>query len=172
MQKAKPIIYLASPYGFTDAGRDFMKNSMIPSIKKAVSVILNPWDGFDSASQEIERINLLKDTGKRKEQLKALNRKIGQINEDFIRKAEIIVAVLDGPDIDSGVAAEIGYAYALKKKIIGYRSDFRLTGDNSAAFVNIQVEYFVNKSGGCTVRKISDLVQALKEVRKAFVTPQ
>jgi nucleoside 2-deoxyribosyltransferase len=162
MGNDKPIIYLASPYGFTDAGRDFMKNTMIPSIKEAVSLILNPWDSFDSLSQEIEKINSLNDIIKQNELLGALNKKIGLDNEESLKKAETIVAVLDGSDTDSGVAAEIGYAYALKKKIIGYRSDFRLTGDNRAAVVNVQVEYFIEESGGSIVTTIPGLIQALE----------
>lgn len=44
---------------------------------------------------------------------------------DEVIKADIIVAVLEGPDIDSGTCVELGIAYAHKKKIIGIRTDFR-----------------------------------------------
>jgi nucleoside 2-deoxyribosyltransferase len=40
--------------------------------------------------------------------------------------AEAIVACLDGPDPDSGTCWELGYAYAMKKLSIVYRTDFRL----------------------------------------------
>jgi nucleoside 2-deoxyribosyltransferase len=163
MQKNKPAIYLASPYGFTDAGRDFMKNTMIPSIKEVVGPILNPWDGFDSASREIKKISSLNDIKKQNRLLRALNEKIGRNNEESIWKADIVVAILDGSDIDSGVAAEVGYAFALNKKILGYRSDFRLTGDNSAAVVNVQVEYFISKSGGKIVGRTPDLIRELQK---------
>ena len=36
-----------------------------------------------------------------------------------LEKADIVVALLTGRDIDSGTAAEIGYAYANKKELIG-----------------------------------------------------
>jgi hypothetical protein len=140
-----------------------MKKAMIPSIKEVVGLILNPWDGFDSASREIKKISSLNDIRKQKRLLRALNEKIGLNNEKSIRKADIIVAILDGSDIDSGVAAEIGYAFALNKKILGYRSDFRLTGDNSAAVVNVQVEYFISKSGGRIVGSIPDLTRELRK---------
>jgi nucleoside 2-deoxyribosyltransferase len=162
MMNDKFIVYLASPYGFTDAGREFMKNTMIPSIKQVVSLILNPWDSFDSASQEVEKINSLNDICKQKELLRELNKKIGLENENSLKRAQIIIAILDGSDVDSGVASEIGYAYALKKKIIGYRSDFRLTGDNQAAVVNLQVEYFIEESGGCIVTTVQQLKQVLE----------
>ncbi len=35
--------------------------------------------------------------------------------------SEIIVAILVGCDIDSGLAADKGYGYGLRKIIIGYR---------------------------------------------------
>ena len=94
--------------------------------------------------------------------MKVLNKELAISNERLLEKADIVVAILDGSDVDSGVAAEIGYAYALRKKIIGYRSDFRVTGDNQGVTVNIQVEHFINESGGYIVRKISDLKPALK----------
>jgi len=42
-----------------------------------------------------------------------------------IKKSDLIIAVLDGPDVDSGTCIEIGYAYAYKKPILGIRTDFR-----------------------------------------------
>lgn len=42
--------------------------------------------------------------------------------------AEIYVAVLDGPDVDSGTAWEMGYARGKGKLIFGLRTDFRIFG--------------------------------------------
>lgn len=44
--------------------------------------------------------------------------------------SDIIVTVLDGTDVDSGTAWEIGRAYTQGKKIIGIRTDFRQRGDD------------------------------------------
>jgi nucleoside 2-deoxyribosyltransferase len=41
------------------------------------------------------------------------------------RQADLVLAVLDGADADSGVAYEVGYAAALGKRVIGIRTDFR-----------------------------------------------
>jgi nucleoside 2-deoxyribosyltransferase len=38
---------------------------------------------------------------------------------EALEKADTVVALLTGRDIDSGTAAEIGYAYACKKELIG-----------------------------------------------------
>lgn len=45
---------------------------------------------------------------------------------DGIDWAEALVAVMDGPDPDSGTAWECGYAYG-KKPVVAIRTDFRMT---------------------------------------------
>lgn len=47
-----------------------------------------------------------------------------------VEKCDTVIAILDGADADSGTSWEVGYAYALKKEIIGIRTDFRGTGDS------------------------------------------
>ena len=42
-----------------------------------------------------------------------------------IDKSDLIIAILDGSDVDSGTCVEIGYAYAKGKPILGLRTDFR-----------------------------------------------
>ena len=39
--------------------------------------------------------------------------------------ADGLVAIMDGPDPDSGTCWEVGYAYATKKPIVQVRTDFR-----------------------------------------------
>jgi nucleoside 2-deoxyribosyltransferase len=42
-----------------------------------------------------------------------------------IDNADIVLAVMEGCDVDSGTSWEMGYAYAKGKKVIGIRTDFR-----------------------------------------------
>ena len=42
-----------------------------------------------------------------------------------LRDSNVVLAVLDGIDVDSGVAFEMGYAYAIGKPIFGLRTDYR-----------------------------------------------
>ncbi len=42
-----------------------------------------------------------------------------------VRECTVVVACLDGPDADGGTCVEVGYAIALGKTVIGYRTDFR-----------------------------------------------
>ncbi len=44
---------------------------------------------------------------------------------EAIDRCDAVVAILDGPDSDSGTCVEIGYARAISKPIIGVRTDFR-----------------------------------------------
>ena len=43
-----------------------------------------------------------------------------------LEAAALVVAVLDGCDVDSGTAWEMGYAYALGRPVLGYLSDVRI----------------------------------------------
>ncbi len=90
-----------------------------------------------------------------------LNHAIGQKNCDAIDGCEAVIAVLDGVDVDSGTAAEVGYAFARGKMVFGYRGDFRLSADNEGAAVNLQVEFFIRASGGSIVASLDALVTAL-----------
>jgi nucleoside 2-deoxyribosyltransferase len=43
--------------------------------------------------------------------------------------ADVLVAMMDGADPDSGTAWECGYAYGRSKPVVLFRSDFRGSGD-------------------------------------------
>ena len=44
---------------------------------------------------------------------------------ESINAADVIIALLDGADVDSGVAFEVGYARAMDKLVLGVRTDYR-----------------------------------------------
>jgi nucleoside 2-deoxyribosyltransferase len=46
-----------------------------------------------------------------------------------IDTADAVVAVLDGADADSGVAFEVGYAYARRVPVVAVRTDYRAGAD-------------------------------------------
>lgn len=156
-------IYLASPLGFAASTRGFL-DELVATLS-SVAEIINPWDDhrFD---EEVARATGLDSRRERLQILTRVNFALGQANEERIRAADALTAVLDGVDVDSGTAAEIGFAYALGKPIFGLRTDFRLAGDNEAALVNLQVQYFIDASGGRIVTTVSDLVTALRSLRR------
>ena len=43
-----------------------------------------------------------------------------------LQRAALVIAVLDGCDVDSGTAWEMGYVYALGRPVLGYISDVRI----------------------------------------------
>lgn len=47
-----------------------------------------------------------------------------------IRQCDVVLAVLEGTDADSGTCIELGYAHALNKPIIGFRTDTRQQEDH------------------------------------------
>lgn len=51
--------------------------------------------------------------------------------KEGIDESDYVIAILDGADADSGTCWEVGYAYAIGKKVIGIRTDFRTSGDDS-----------------------------------------
>lgn len=156
-------VYIASPLGFSEGGKFFLYEKFIPLVKKAGFEILDPWTLTDE--DEISRAADIPSFEKRKEAWVEMNMIIGENNETAINESDLILAVLDGTDVDSGTAAEIGYGAAKGKPVFGYRGDFRKTGDNEGSIVNLQVEYFINKSGGTIVTSLNELISVLKEYR-------
>ncbi len=153
---------MAGPLGFSEAGRDFHNHNIVPIIKELGYSYFDPWK--TKLNKKIAAVSRL-DYGKRKRNAwHKLNFQIGDLNTAEIESSDIVLAVLDGTDVDSGTAAEIGYAFAKGKKILGYRGDFRLSADNEGSTVNIQVEYFICKSGGTIVNTIKQIKKELKRL--------
>ncbi|QLH05934.1 hypothetical protein C5F50_01695 [Nitrosopumilus ureiphilus] len=154
-------IFLANPLGFSEAGRFFLKEKFIPQIQNDKIRIINPWRNFDSDEKKIQEI-LKKDANEQDHELNEFNEFLGDRNESDLRSSDMVIAILDGVDVDSGTAAEIGLAYGLGKKIIGYRGDLRQTGENNQVQINLQVEYDIKKSGGKILNSIEQLSEYLK----------
>ncbi len=144
--------YIASPYGFSESTKHFMENIYIPRLKKIVDII-NPFD-----LTTLEEVIKAEKEGREKE----FAMEIGKRNKEAIKASDIVIAALDGQEVDSGTAAEIGYAAGIGKKIYGYRTDFRQTGEKGAV-VNLQVQYFIEASGGSIVSKLDKLEDLLKK---------
>jgi nucleoside 2-deoxyribosyltransferase len=151
-------IYLAGPAGFTEAGRIHHREAVVPAVRNAGFEVLDPWadqspiGGPPSAAGSAEHLAALRE----------LNLSIGRRNAEMIRQCTGVLADLDGPDVDSGTAAEIGYAAALRRPVVGFRTDTRCSGDNAASTVNLQVEWFIAESGGVLAASLADAVRELR----------
>ena len=159
-------IYLAGPFGFSEAGRVFHNSVLVPAITALGHRVLDPWALADRKT--IAAVTRMPYGAKRRDAWAWLNREIGAGNTRAIDRSDAVFAVLDGVDVDSGTAAEIGYAFARGKPILGYRGDFRLSADNEGSTVNLQVEYFIRKSGGDIIASIEQLPAVLKKIGRRF----
>jgi nucleoside 2-deoxyribosyltransferase len=52
-------------------------------------------------------------------------RAIFERNRRALTECDVVLAVLDGPDADSGTAWECGYAAGLGRRVVALRTDFR-----------------------------------------------
>jgi nucleoside 2-deoxyribosyltransferase len=145
LRKSKKRIYLAGPLGFSEAGRLF-QSVLAKKLSKRYKVI----DPFKLDQQ--------------RDAWRQLNPLIGKGNQKAIDCCDAVLANLDGQDVDSGTAAEIGYAFAKGKPIIGYQGDLRLSSDNVGLTVNLQVEFFIRESGGEMLSYASAIPAALGRV--------
>lgn len=96
---------------------------------------------------------------------------------DRLEASHILIAVIDGVEIDSGVAAEIGAFYMTEKPIFALYSDVRQEGrdnkekihaliedgtENQYMYRNLFVIGLIKKSGGGVYSTIEDLIDAIK----------
>ena len=74
-------------------------------------------------------------------------------------RADLLVALLDGSQVDDGTAWEIGYFFSVRdrSKIIGIRTDFRNAGETRNSVVNAMVEMSCHR----IVRSVDELLEAL-----------
>jgi len=156
----RKTVYLASPLGFAHSTASFM-SQVVDTLSTHLN-ILNPWDDkrFDT---EIAGMFAEDSFSRRTARLQEINHELARTNAENIDQADGLIAILDGVDVDSGTAAEIGYAFARGKRVYGLRTDFRLAGDNHGAIVNLQVQYFIEASGGRIVSSLAELEECARE---------
>ncbi|NMC04317.1 MAG: hypothetical protein GYA24_03850 [Candidatus Lokiarchaeota archaeon] len=160
-----PAVYLANGLGFTTLAAPAI-TGIVQRLEKEGFSIFEPFFASKDLGVEIARLQQFeKNLDLLKEKLAIINSEIGKRNALAIEESSVVVAVLDGGlDLDSGVAAEIGYASGKGKPIVGLRTDFRLAGDNFGSVVNLQVEYFITRNGGMILPDVDSLVQFLKRL--------
>src|SRR5207244_6085535 len=86
-------LYVASPLGFSEAGRFFSRERLLPLLTRLGFEILDPWAITDPAA--IERVRSLPDGEERRQAWQQLNAEIGATNQRVIERAGGVVAVLE-----------------------------------------------------------------------------
>ena len=131
-------VYLAAPL-FSEAECDFNRK-LRDEIKRAGFNVFLPQEDSNNIKDEKNRQEI-----------------IFSKNVAAIERSDIIVAVIDGTDVDSGTAWEIGYAFAREKPLIGLRTDFRTLGIEGT--VNLMIERSV-----IICSSVSELLNRLKSL--------
>ncbi len=78
-------------------------------------------------------------------------------------ESDIVVALLDGTQVDDGTAWELGYFCALREEgqhILGIRTDFRKAGDVFNAEVNLMIDC----SCDLIVHSVEELLEELGKI--------
>lgn len=129
-------VYLAAPL-FSEAERDFNRK-LRDEIKRAGFNVFLPQEDSNNVKEEKNRQEII------------FNK-----NMEAIEGSDIVVAVIDGVDVDSGTSWEVGYAFAKGKPVLALRTDFRTLGVEGT--VNLMIERSVIL---CT--SIGELLNRLK----------
>lgn len=103
---------------------------------------------------------------------------IAKADIDKLKESDFLIAVIDGVEIDSGVAAEIGAFYMMDKPIFALYSDVRLQGrdnnkkvealiddgtENQFMYRNLFVIGLIKETKGGIYSTIDDLVEGIKK---------
>jgi nucleoside 2-deoxyribosyltransferase len=147
---APPRCYIASPLGFSEATRGYYEREYLPALARRV-VIVDPWALTSKAEV---------DQAEEEGRLRAFFLELAERNARAIAGSDLLIAHLDGQEVDSGTAAEVGYAVGLGKPVLGVRSDLRRAGEPEMA-VNLQVEGLIVQSGGFIAQSLEELLAAL-----------
>tara|TARA_Y100001968_G_C19360875_1_gene719734 strand:- start:327 stop:791 length:465 start_codon:yes stop_codon:yes gene_type:complete len=117
------IIYLASPYGFSDQWR----LKLLPDfITKLESMGAKVWEPFDRNS-EIDYSR------------SGWANKVARSNFSDLRRADALFAIVNGAPPDEGVMVELGAAIALGKPTFLFRDDFRRCSDSDEYPLNLMI---------------------------------
>lgn len=83
-------------------------------------------------------------------------------NHSALRRSPMMVAILDGAQVDDGTAWELGCHYALfSRSAIGIRTDIRKAGEAPESMVNLMIEL------SCRA-VVTDLPALLAELERAL----
>jgi len=147
-------VYLASPLGFSPEWKSY-RDKIKRRVAETGCWVFDPWD--QNFRTEIQQARTISAWVARVAAFKRIATRIGRSNEDAVRDCDLILGVLDGAELDSGTASEIGFAAALGKKCYGLRTDFRVSGDFEGISINLQVLYWIESTGGKLFKTIDEI---------------
>lgn len=137
-------IYLAGPL-FTEAERQYLEGIKKQLQKIAADFdpplfsVVWPWELISSCEIEAH--------GDRAKW------EIARRCREALDDCEVVIAWLDGTQVDDGTSWEVGYAYSKGKRIFGLRTDLRRAGECNNSLVNAMIE--------CSCEAIAESVPGL-----------
>jgi len=149
------LVYVAGPL-FSQAERDFLEK-MVDCLAQAAH--LSPTEHFFLPHRDGGELG----KGPTRTQ-------IFDLDIYTLKQADIVVALLDGQDSDSGTCVELGYAYALNKKIFGILTDFRsyYTNDHEPHRPNLMV-WGVCEEGNTLFNSLPELSESFANYVKTHI---
>ena len=137
---ARYRIYLAAPL-YSEAERSYNANVEDLLRKNFFDVYLPQDTGDDNPKRE-----------------KKEHARIYERNKQALLDADIVIAIIDGADVDSGTAWEMGYATALGIQVIALRTDFRIAGNEELVNLMLEQSAFVVTSKDALINLLISLV--------------
>jgi nucleoside 2-deoxyribosyltransferase len=162
-----PRVYVASPLGFAASTRGYLIE-VLAALRERGFECLDPWhDPEGDIAGAFADAEAIESSAERMAALAAIDSRVGRRNVEMIEAADAVLAVLDGQEVDSGTASEIGFAAARGTPVVGVRSDLRRAGENDGCVVNLQVEYFIRMSGGSITTEVDTAIDVLAPLAQA-----
>jgi nucleoside 2-deoxyribosyltransferase len=147
--------YLAGPLGFDAPGRMYM-DKMIDYLSKELPnlEVINPF--------KLTPTKDILDNG-----LKKMSPTLYKNDINALIESDLVIAVLNGPQVDDGTAYELGYfkgyfaALGVEKKIIAYRDDFRnACNDGNGVDFNIMVNESIIHPVAHNMEELMDIIKS------------
>ena len=128
---------------------------VLPAVKAAGLIPRDPWSGPSPIADVLDTMEYGLE---RRFALSAANLDQGRYDLELLEDSEAVLASLDGQDVDSGTAVEIGYGFARGLLIVGLRTDSRRCSDNEGSTVNLMIETCIADSGGILTDSLHEAV--------------
>lgn len=148
-------VYLASPLGFSHEN-DQYRERVKERLRQLDCTVFDPWEQEEVSLRIKEAMSVADPIARARAIVEAANF-TGGVNADGLRSSDVVLAVLDGTEPDSGTVSELGYGAGIDKRCFGLRTDFRDSGDLPGLPLNLQVLYFIEFSGGKLFRRIEEI---------------
>ncbi|HBA88317.1 MAG TPA: 2-deoxyribonucleoside glycosidase [Geobacter sp.] len=148
-------VYLASPLGFSPEN-DHYREKIKMRLGQLGCTVFDPWEQAE-VTRKIDEAMSVTDPADRTRAIKEAAAFTGGVNADGLTASDVVLAVLDGTEPDSGTVSELGFGAGIGKKCFGLRTDFRDCGDLPGIPLNLQVMYFIEHSGGRLFRRVEEI---------------